>query len=301
MRQDIRLAADIGGTFTDIALDVRGQRHTTKILTSAKAPEEALLAGAQSVLEGVGLTFADVDQIIHGTTLATNAIIERKGAVTALVASEGFRDSLEIADESRFDQYDVMIEKPKPLAPRELRFTVPERLDVTGKVQRPLDEAALGEVARAIKAAGVEAVAVAFMHAYAFPQHELRAKAILAEMLPDVAITLSSEVCPEVREYERTSTAVTNAYVQPLMAGYLSRLNARLAELGAKAPLHLMTSGGTLTSVETAMRFPIRLVESGPAGGAILAARLAAERGEDRILSFDMGGTTAKICLIEDG
>ena len=165
-----------------------------------------------------------------------------------------------------------MIQKPSPLVPREMRFTVAERLDVTGKVQRELDEAAVRDVAQQIKAAGVEAVAVAFMHAYAFPQHELRAKDILGEILPDVAVTLSSDVCPEVREYERTSTAVTNAYVQPLMAGYLSRLNAKLAELGAKAPLHLMTSGGTLTSVETAMRFPIRLVESGPAGGAILAA-----------------------------
>ena len=301
MTKAIRLAADIGGTFTDIALDAAGQRHTAKVLTTTAAPEEALVEGAGLVLKAAGLNFSDLDQIVHGTTLATNAIIERKGARTALIASEGFRDTIEIADESRFDQYDVFIKKPQPLVPRELRFTVPERVDVTGHVQRPLDEDAVHEVATQLQRLDVGAVAIAYMHAYAFADHERRTRDILIERLPGVAITLSSEACPEVREYERTSTSVANAYVQPLMAGYLQRLNDSLSALGSRAPLHLMTSGGTLTSVDTAARFPIRLVESGPAGGAILAARLAAERGEDQILSFDMGGTTAKICLIEDG
>ncbi|MFT5510806.1 MAG: 5-oxoprolinase (ATP-hydrolyzing) [Hyphomicrobiaceae bacterium] len=301
MTSKIRLSADIGGTFTDIALDAAGQRHTTKILTSTAAPEEALVEGARTVLAAAGLEFSDLDQIIHGTTLATNAIIERKGARTALIASDGFRDTLDIADESRFDQYDVLIEKPRPLVPRELRLTVPERIDVTGKIQTPLDEDAVAAVAKQLRDMNVEAVAIAYMHSYIYPDHERRTRDLLAKLLPGVDVTLSSEVCPEVREYERTSTAAANAYVQPLMAGYLTRLDATLRGLGTSAPIHLITSGGTLTSVETAIRFPIRLVESGPAGGAILAAGIAAERGESQILSFDMGGTTAKICLIEDG
>jgi 5-oxoprolinase (ATP-hydrolysing) len=301
MTQKARLAADIGGTFTDLVLDAGGKRWTTKVLTTSAAPEKALIEGTRGLLREAGLSFADVGQILHGTTLATNAIIERKGAKTALIATEGFRDTLEIADESRFDQYDVLIEKPRPLVTRDLRFTVPERVDVTGKVQKPLDQAAVEKVAAKLATLGIEAIAVSFMHAYAHPAHEERTREILAKALPGVAITLSSEVCPEVREYERTSTAVTNAYVQPLMAGYLARLQSTLRELGATAPIHLMTSGGTLTSIDTARRFPIRLVESGPAGGAILAARIAAERGEKEILSFDMGGTTAKICLIENG
>ena len=301
VKHTARLAADIGGTFTDLALEFNGQRFTTKVLTSTDAPERALIEGAEIVLSDAGIGFGDLTQIVHGTTLATNAIIERKGAKTALIATEGFRDTLEIADESRFDQYDVFIQKPKPLVPRELRRTVKERIDVVGQVQVALDEDSVRRVARELELESVEAVAVAYMHSYAFPDHEVRTREILAEELPGVAVTISSEVCPEVREYERTSTAVANAYVQPLMAGYLGRLKARLGELGATAPMHLMTSGGTLTSVDTAARFPIRLVESGPAGGAILAAQLAAERGEDQVLSFDMGGTTAKICLIENG
>ncbi|MFZ4806092.1 MAG: hydantoinase B/oxoprolinase family protein [Hyphomicrobiaceae bacterium] len=301
MTAPIRLAADIGGTFTDLVLDTPAGRLTSKVLTTPAAPEEALIAGARDLLAEAGLGFSAIAQLVHGTTLATNAIIERKGARTALIASQGFRDTIEIADESRFDQYDVLIEKPRPLVPRDLRFTVPERVDVTGAVQLPLDESAVRAVARHLAEARVEAVAIAYMHAYAHPAHEQRTAELLAAALPGVAITLSSDVCPEIREYERSSTAVANAYVQPLMAGYLGRLQAKLGALGMRGHIHLITSGGTLTSVETAMRFPIRLVESGPAGGAILAARIAAERGEREIVSFDMGGTTAKICLIEDG
>ena len=301
MTRNIRLAADIGGTFTDLALDVDGRRYSTKVLTTSQAPDDGLIEGARIVLGEAGLEFADLNQVVHGTTLATNAIIERKGARTALIATKGFRDTIEIADESRFDQYDVMLEKPKPLVSRDLRFTVAERVDVTGKVQLGLDEEGVKNVAEKVRHAEVQAVAVAYMHAYSHGGHEQRTREILQKLLPDVAITLSSEVCPEVREYERSSTAVANAYVQPLMASYLKRLVERFADLGATAPIHMMTSGGTLTAVDTAMKFPIRLVESGPAGGAILAARIAAERGESKILSFDMGGTTAKICLIEDG
>jgi N-methylhydantoinase A len=295
-----RLAVDVGGTFTDVVLERGRSRIETKVLTTPDAPERAILEGTRVVLDEAGIGFADLAIVVHGTTLATNAIIERKGAPTALIATEGFRDVIEIADESRYDQYDLTIEKPKVLVPRELRFTVPERIDVNGQVRRALDLAAVEKVARQIAREKVAAVAVALIHAYANPAHERAIAEIIRRLCPGVWVTLSSEVCPEVREYERTSTAIANAYVQPLMAGYLGRLEAAFAAEGYRRPIHLVTSGGNLTSLATAQQFPVRLVESGPAGGAILAAHVAAERGERRVLSFDMGGTTAKICLIQD-
>ncbi|MEI8145433.1 MAG: hydantoinase/oxoprolinase family protein [Alphaproteobacteria bacterium] len=297
-KSTIRLATDIGGTFTDIVVEKGAERFTTKVLTTPALPEEAVVEGTRAVLASAGLTFADIDVFVHGTTLATNAVIERKGAKTALIATDGFRDVIEIADEGRYDQYNIFIDKPRQLVPRQLRFTVPERVDVTGKVWIPLDEAALRGVAAKLVTEGVEAVAIAFIHSYANGAHEERAGEILAEAAPGLRVTLSSEVCPEMREYERASTAIANAYVQPLMAGYLGRLKQRFAAEGYHKPIHLMTSGGSLATLETAQRFPIRLVESGPAGGAILAAHVAAERDEAKVLSFDMGGTTAKICLI---
>jgi N-methylhydantoinase A len=296
-----RLAVDIGGTFTDIVLIDGDRRFASKVLTTPKAPEMAVVDGTRVALASAGLAFADIGLFVHGTTLATNAIIERKGAKTALIATDGFRDVIEIADESRFDQYDINIVKTPPLVPRELRFTVPERLDVHGAVRRALDEAAVRQVAKRMADAGIEAVAVALIHAYANPAHEQRIGAILAELYPGLSVSLSSAVSPEAREYERTSTTIANAYVQPLMSGYLKRLQRAFTELGYTRPIHLMTSGGSLASLETAAQFPVRLVESGPAGGAILAGHIALERGEDRILSFDMGGTTAKICLIDNG
>ncbi|MEM1264439.1 MAG: hydantoinase/oxoprolinase family protein [Pseudomonadota bacterium] len=295
------LAADIGGTFTDVVVEVDGARFSTKRLTVYAAPERAVLDGAEDVLAEAGLAFEDLSAVIHGATLATNAIITRRGARTALLATDGFRDVLEIADESRFDQYDINIDKPVPLVAREARFTVPERIDITGAVLLPLDEAALRARAVEIAEAGYVSLAISFLHSYVNPAHERRARAIVAEVAPGLAVSLSSEVCPEIREYERSSTTVANAYVQPLMAGYLKRLQDALAARGCPAPLRLMTSGGHLTGVETARRFPVRLVESGPAGGAILAAFAARERSERRVLSFDMGGTTAKICFIEEG
>jgi N-methylhydantoinase A len=299
--EPLRLATDIGGTFTDIVLDHGGRRYTTKVLTTPRAPELAVVEGTEIVLAEAGRTFADIDVFVHGTTLATNAIIERKGAKTALIATEGFRDVIEIADEGRFDQYDIYIVKPEPLVPRRLRFTVPERVDVHGAVRLPLDEAAVRDVAQRLVDAKVEAVAVALIHSYVAPGHERRIGEIIRVVAPHISVTLSSDVSPEAREYERTSTAIANAYVRPLMAGYLGRLKSSFAERGYTRPIHLMTSGGSLAALETAQQFPIRLVESGPAGGAILAARIAAERAEAKILSFDMGGTTAKICLIDDG
>ena len=295
-----RLAVDIGGTFTDIVIEADGDRWTRKILTTSQAPEHAVIEGTVELLAKIGLPPQDLDLFIHGTTLATNAIIERKGAATALIATEGFRDVLDIADEGRYDQYDIFIDKPVPLVPRNRRFTVPERIDALGAVLLPLDEGAVRALLPELDRLEVGSVAVAFLHAYANSAHERRVREILAEARPGLSVTLSSEVCPEVREYERTSTAVANAYIQPLMAGYLGRLGEELAASGFRCPVYLVTSGGGLTTLETARRFPIRLIESGPAGGAILATFIAAELGENKVLSFDMGGTTAKICLIEN-
>lgn len=296
-----RLAVDIGGTFTDLALELGPRRYSVKVLTTTRAPEEGVLTGIDLVLKQASLKPADIGLIIHGTTLATNAIIERKGARTALIVTEGFRDSIEMAFENRFEQYDIFMDKPVPLVPRNLRFGVPERLDSRGNMLIPLDEAAVHALAPKLEAAGIEAVAIGYMHAYLDGRHERRTREILADLLPAVAFTLSSEVSPEIREYERWSTAVANAYVQPVMDRYLGRLDEALRARGFACPLFLITSGGGLATLETARRFPIRLVESGPAGGAILAATLARQCGLDKVLSFDMGGTTAKICLIDDG
>jgi N-methylhydantoinase A len=296
----IRLAVDIGGTFTDVVVEANGKRHTKKVLTTPRAPEQGVMDGIISLLGEAGLPLDRVGVIIHGTTLATNAIIERKGAPTALIATSGFRDTVDIADESRYDQYDIYIDKPKPLVPRALRFTVAERMDVEGKVRLPLDEPAVAALVPKLKAANIESVAVALMHSYANPAHERRIGELLRQAMPGLWLTLSSECCPEIREYERTSTACANAYVQPLMASYIERLETALAKAGFKGTLYLMTSGGGVTAAGIARRFPVRLVESGPAGGAILAADVAAQCGEAKVLSYDMGGTTAKICLIED-
>jgi N-methylhydantoinase A len=295
-----RLAVDIGGTFTDVVVETGAQRWTRKVLTTPQAPDQAVITGTLELLAEIGVAPGEINLFIHGTTLATNAIIERKGAVTVLIATEGFRDILDIADEGRYDQYDIFIDKPVALVPRFRRLTVPERIDATGTVLRPLDEAALRALLPELDRLGAASVAVAFLHSYASAVHERRVREILAEARPGLAVTLSSEVCPEVREYERTSTAVANAYVQPLIAGYLGHLGKALTDRGFRCPIYLMTSGGGLTTLETARRFPVRLVESGPAGGAILATFIAAECGENKVLSFDMGGTTAKICLIEN-
>jgi N-methylhydantoinase A len=301
MAEKARLAVDIGGTFTDLCLEWNGKRTSTKVLTTPRAPEEGVLTGMTEIMKLSGAKPGDLGIIIHGTTLATNAIIERKGARTALIVTEGFRDSIEIAFEHRFEQYDIFMVKPSPLVPRDLRFGIPERMDGRGNVLVPLDEDAVKALAPKLKAAGIEAIAIGYMHAYLDGKHERRTRDILADLLPGVSITLSSEVSPEIREYERWSTAVANAYVQPVMDRYLGRLDAALRERGVECPLFLITSGGGLAALETARKFPIRLVESGPAGGAILAAALARQCGLDKVLSFDMGGTTAKICLIDNG
>jgi N-methylhydantoinase A len=298
-RARARIAVDIGGTFTDVVLEHGDSLMTVKVLTTSEAPDEGVIAGVRDVLERSPVKPSEVGLIIHGTTLATNAILERKGARTVLITTEGFRDVLEIGYESRYNQYDIMIDKPQPLVPRNRRLTVAERIDVNGRVLEPLDEQGVAALVPELERLGTESLAVGLLHSYANPAHETRVRDLLQQAMPRLAITLSSEACPEVREFERFSTAVANAYVRPLMGSYLGRLKDRLESLGLNCPLLVMTSGGGLTTLETAMRFPIRLVESGPAGGAILASRIAAEMGLEKVISFDMGGTTAKICLIE--
>ncbi len=296
-----RLAVDIGGTFTDVVLETGGRIESTKVLTTHAQPAAAVVQGLGEVLARAGREPKDLAVVLHGTTLATNALIERRGARTALVTTEGHRDVLEMAYENRFEQYDVNVDRPTPLVPRRWRFTVPERMNAGGEVLAELSSAAVSALVPALQAAGIESVAVGFLHAYANPAHERLVRDVLGEALPALSVTLASEVCPEIREYERFSTACANAYVRPLMATYLADLQQRLQALGVACPLLLMTSGGGLASLATARRFPIRLVESGPAGGAILAAKIARQLELPRAALLDMGGTTAKICLVDDG
>ena len=298
-RGGIRLGADIGGTFTDIVLDMRGTIHSAKVLTNYAAPEQAILDGIVQVAAQAAISPADIDVVIHGTTLATNALIERRGARTALVTTEGFRDVIEMRTESRFAQYDLDMRLPEPLVPREDRFTVAGRIAADGQELQPLDEAALERLGERIADSGFGAVAIGFIHSYVNGSHERRAREILRRFLA-VPISISCEVSPQIREFERFNTVCANAYVRPRMADYLGRLQGRLREMGADCPVLMIHSGGGLVSVETAAEFPVRLVESGPAGGAIFAADIARRFDLRNVVSYDMGGTTAKICLIED-
>jgi len=292
------LGVDIGGTFTDVVLEEGGRMRSAKVLTTHGAPEAAILDGLAQVCAKAGVAPSAIARIIHGTTLATNALIERRGARTAFVTTEGFRDVIEMRTESRYEQYDLSIVLPPPLIPRDARFMLRERVDAGGAVLTPLDRAEVEALAPRL--AGFESVAVGFLHAYLRPDHERLVRDVLAERLPGVSVSLSSEVSPQMREYERFNTTCANAYVKPMMASYLGRLQARLAEAGASCPVFLMHSGGGIVSIDTAATYPVRLVESGPAGGAIFAADVARRLGLSRVLSFDMGGTTAKICLIKD-
>ncbi|MCG8560635.1 MAG: hydantoinase/oxoprolinase family protein [Hyphomicrobiales bacterium] len=296
----MKLAVDIGGTFTDVVLEGPDGSASTKVLTTHDAPVRGVLEGVRQLLEETATTAGDVELVIHGTTLATNALIERKGARTALIATEGFRDSLEIAHEHRFEQYDLYMERPEPLVPRHLRLTVPERVAADGSVLLPPDEDAVEALVPTLRQAGIESVGICFLHSYINPDHERRVGEMLQAAMPELSVTLSSRVCPEIREYERMSTTCANAYIQPLMAGYLHKLEEGLAETGLTCPLLMMMSSGGITTVQTAVAQPIRLIESGPAGGVIFSQSVAAECGVRQALSFDMGGTTAKLTLIDD-
>ena len=297
----IRLGVDIGGTFTDVALEVGDRPYTAKGLTTPRAPEAGVLAILRAVIAEAGVSPGDVQLIIHGTTLATNALIERKGAKTALLTTEGFRDVIEIRHENCFEQYDINIDLPPPLVPRRLRLPIRERIDAHGNVLVPLDDASVSRALETLAEQNIEAVAVGFLHSFTNAEHERRVGEAIARRFPDLPVSLSSDVSPEMREYERFSTACANAYLQPLIGNYLDKLAHELERSGFRCPMLLMTSGGGITTTETAIRFPVRLVESGPAGGAIFAACIARQHALDQVASFDMGGTTAKICFIDHG
>ncbi|MEW5422577.1 hydantoinase/oxoprolinase family protein [Amorphus sp. 3PC139-8] len=301
MQKQVRIGVDIGGTFTDFVLEDGARQFSLKLLTTTDAPERAVIEGVREILAIAEVPATSVTAIVHGTTLATNAVIERKGAKVGFVTTEGFRDTLEMAYEHRYDQYDLLVDKPLPLVPRQLRFPVTERIGVDGRVLKPLDEAAVRAVGESLRNEGVEAVAIGFLQSFANHAHEERAADILREMLPGVPVSVSSDVSPEIREYERFTTVTANAYVQPLMSRYLGRLDTGLRDLGIAAPIYLIQSNGGLCDIATASRFPVRLLESGPAGGAIFAASLANELKIDKALLLDIGGTTAKLCFIDDG
>jgi len=298
-----RLGVDIGGTFTDLVVidDATGTARVGKVLTTAKDPAHGVEEGIHALLDEAGVRSDAVRAVVHGTTLATNALIERKGAKTALLTTEGFRDALEIRREGRYDMYDLFIDPPPPLVPRHLRREVPERLLADGSILKTLDEAAARRALAELAREGVEALAICLLHAYVNPTHERRLSEIAREVSPGLSVSCSSEVVPEIREYERASTTCANVYVAPLMARYLEDLERRLAALGIDGQLYIMQSSGGTALPPLARRLPVRLVESGPAAGALAAAQAARERHEPKLLSFDMGGTTAKACVIDDG
>ena len=296
-----RLAVDIGGTFTDVALECGDKQFTTKTLTTKSQPETGVLAGIETVLTQAKINPSQVETIIYGTTLATNLLIERRGAPVALVTTLGFRDVVEMRNENRFEQYDINIELPTPLVPRSQRLVVSERIGADGRILKPLNEDEVRALIPHLLEKKIQSVAVGFLHSYRNNSHEQRAREIICAEAPELDVTLSSEVSPEMREFERISTACANAYVQPLMSRHLRSLASQLRTQGLDCPLFLMLSGGGITTLETAIRFPVRLVESGPAGGAIFSSFIAKQLGLSRVLSYDMGGTTAKVCLIDDG
>jgi N-methylhydantoinase A/oxoprolinase/acetone carboxylase beta subunit len=298
-----RFGFDIGGTFTDFVLvEVRtGRIETYKTLTTPANPSQAVREGWRVLLERAGATGAAVDNAIHATTLITNALIERKGARTALITTEGFKDTLDTQREMRYDIYDLHSPPVPPLIPRQWRFEVRERVNAFGEVVEPFDEASLARAIEGLEAAGVEAVAVCFLHSYKNPDHERRTGNRLARALPGMSISLSSDVAPEIREYERMSTAVANAYVQPMASRYIAQMEQDLRDGQYGRRLYLMLSAGGITTGDVATRFPIRMVESGPAAGVLAAVFYGEQLGVRNLVAFDMGGTTAKMCLIKDG
>ena len=300
-QKSARIGVDIGGTFTDIALDLDGTLYTGKVLTNYSQPEQAILDGIELVCERGGIDVTDVTTVIHGTTLVTNSLIERRGARTAFITSEGFRDVVEMRTENRFEQYDLNLTLPTPLVKRTDRYTLDERINASGEVLKEVDPTQLDALVKHILAEGYEAVAVGFIHSYANDANEVQVQKAFAAATPELCVSISSHVSPQIREFQRFNTVIANAYVRPQVSDYLGRLVKRLNEMEVTCPVFMMHSAGGLISVDTASEFPVRLLESGPAGGAIFAAKFATSYGEDQVLSFDMGGTTAKICLIEDG
>ena len=302
-RADGALGVDIGGTFTDLVLLDRasGWLNVGKVLTTYDDVARGVLDGTRQVLAQGACPAGQVRTVVHGTTLVTNALIERRGARTALIVTRGFRDLLEMSRESRYDIYDIGIEVPAPLVPRALVFEVTERMDAHGEPAVPFVADELRQIAGELRARGVQAVAVCLLHAFRNPAHERAIAALLERETPEIVVSISSEVMPDIREYQRASTTVANAYVQPTIRVYMDRLREGLRRLAVQAPLLIMTSDGGTISCDTANRYPIRLVESGPAGGALAAAYLGRRAGLRDVIAFDMGGTTAKICVVDAG
>ena len=298
-----RIGVDIGGTFTDLVLvdDAGTVFEVVKVLTTSTDPARAAGEGIEALLSATGVPAEEISHVVHGTTLFANALIERKGARTALITTAGFRDALEIAREHRYDMYDLRLERAAPLVPRYLRYEVDERVLEDGSVHRALDLDGAARVVDELRAQSVEAVAVCLLHGYANSDHERAIGQLLRERAPEIACSLSCDVAPEIREYERTSTTVANVFIQRLAESYLNRLVERLRELGIVGTLFVMQSNGGICTVDLACRLPIHIVESGPAAGALAAAYYGERMGQPDLLSFDMGGTTAKAGVIEAG
>jgi 5-oxoprolinase (ATP-hydrolysing) len=303
MPRPYRIGLDIGGTFTDVVLvhDPSGAIRLHKVLTTPRDPADGALRAVREVCAAAGTELAEVGTLVHATTLVTNALIERKGARTGLLTTLGFRDTLEVGKEQRYDIYDLFLQYPDPLVPRRWRLEVAERITRDGEIRVPLDPAAVRRQIAALAAHGVESIAVTFLHAYKNPIHERQVKDLITAEFPEIAVSISSEVSPEIREFERTSTTVVNAYVLPLVGRYIRQIESALIEEGFGGRFLLMLSPGTLTAPEVARRLPVRLLESGPAAGALVAGHLGREAGRREIVAFDMGGTTAKVCLVRDG
>lgn len=295
-----RVGIDIGGTFTDFLLfdEETGRFSIAKTLTTPDEPARAVSTGLQQLSDEASVSVPELEQIVHGTTLITNALIERKGAPTALITTRGFRDALEIAREHRYDLYDLFLERPAPLVPRHLRLEIDERMLSDGSIAKPVALDQVADLVDKLRAEGVTSVAISFLHSYQNPEHERLVHTRLLELAPDLTSSISSDVAPEIREYERTSTTVANVYVKQLAERYIAGLLQTLTEIGFDGSLFIMLSSGGLSSPEAAARYPIRLVESGPAAGALAAAHIGKLSGRERLLAFDMGGTTAKCCLV---
>ena len=299
----ITVAFDIGGTFTDFVLHdaTEKQTLTLKVPTTPGDPSVAVMHGLATIVAEAKANLADVSTMLHATTVATNAVLERKGAATGLITTAGFRDVLIIGRQKRYETYDLYISKPKPLIPRRHIFEVTERTAADGAIVTELDLASVDEAIDALLAAERETVAVALLHAYANPVHERRIRDRIAQRAPHLSVSLSSEVSPKFREYERTNTTVTNAYVRPVVERYIEGLKAGFAKNGFDREFLIMQSNGGLVSPEIARDFPVRIIESGPAAGILMCAKVGRAAGHDHIMTFDMGGTTAKLGAIDDG
>jgi N-methylhydantoinase A len=297
------LGIDIGGTFTDIVVydAARGISAAHKELTTPDAPHRGVISGIKTLFQSEGIACRNVSRVVHATTLFTNALIERKGAPTGLITTAGFRDTLELRREHKYELYNLFMELPQPLVRRSLRLEAPERIGPDGTVEQALDVSELLAQVATLKTAGIGSLAITFLHAYANATNEELARQAIRERYPDLFVSLSSEVSPQIREYERTSTTAANAYIKPLADGYLDLMSNEIAALGINAPLFMMLSNGGLTHIDEAKRVPIQLLESGPAAGALAGSTLGLRSKARDVLAFDMGGTTAKLAIVEDG